>query len=70
MNSPGANITPEAAAAPQLPILGLQIGESTARELELHVGLPGKPGTYLARFTNQGAKLVELRLGNFYDLST
>ncbi len=33
----------------------------------LYFGDEGAPGLYLARFSNRGARLVELRLGDFFD---
>ena len=33
----------------------------------IEVGEPGQPGSYRAVFTNRGAALKELRLGDFYD---
>jgi YidC/Oxa1 family membrane protein insertase len=66
--SPNGASVAEAPAKPQQPIVGTQIGESDPRELTLTIGTPGERGSYLARFTNKGAKLAELRLGNFYDL--
>jgi len=56
------------AQAPSTPALGLVVGDSEARTLELHIGTPGKPGSYYAKFTNVGARLLELRLGDSYDL--
>ncbi|MAE29115.1 MAG: hypothetical protein CMJ87_09085 [Planctomycetes bacterium] len=38
------------------------------QSFEVEFGTPGQAGHYLARFTNRGARLMELRLGNHYDL--
>ncbi|MEO6710787.1 MAG: hypothetical protein ABIP42_14505, partial [Planctomycetota bacterium] len=64
-----APITPSVAAAgdsaprdvtqaPSTPALGTLVGDSEVRTLELHIGIPGKPGSYYARFTNLGARLL------------
>lgn len=42
------------------------IADSEARELELDFGTPGEPGSYWAKFTNVGGRLLELRLANYY----
>ncbi len=42
-----------------------RIVESEERELEVSFGTPGEPGSYLARFTNRGAKLLSLKLGSY-----
>lgn len=42
------------------------IADSEARELELDIGTPGESGSYWARFTNVGGRLLELRLANYY----
>lgn len=49
------------------PQLGERVGESEERTLELRVGTPGSKGSYLARFSNRGATLVDLRLGDYFD---
>ena len=51
---------PEVKAAPL-------VTEDTERTLELEFGTPGKPGSYLATFTNRGGRLLSLRLGDAYD---
>jgi len=47
--------------------VGAVVGEEQERDLVLEIGVPGQPGSYLARFTNRGARLMELRLGDYYD---
>jgi YidC/Oxa1 family membrane protein insertase len=67
----GATTQPGAAqsALAQAPAIGPVVGDSEERTLELQIGEPGKVGSYFARFTNKGARLLELRLANFYDQS-
>ena len=55
----GSGDEPQAAAE-------LVIAEAE-EELEIELGSAGAPGHYLARFTNRGARLLELRSGNFVD---
>ena len=52
---------------PATPDVGARVGEAEERTLELRVGTPGQPGSYLARFSNRGATLVDLRLGDYFD---
>jgi YidC/Oxa1 family membrane protein insertase len=52
---------------PEGPAIGPLVGESEERTLELSIGTPGQPGSYRARFSNRGARLLELRLGDYYD---
>jgi YidC/Oxa1 family membrane protein insertase len=66
-NAPQAGGAPSAVA--QSPAIGPVVGDSEERTLELQIGEPGKVGSYFARFTNKGARLLELRLANFYDKS-
>ena len=61
----------EAAAQPQVPqepLLGQPLVENEERSLELRVGEAGHPGSYYARFSNRGARLLDLRLGNYFDV--
>ncbi len=39
------------------------------QEIELLLGTSGTPGTFLARFSNRGARLLELRCGNYFTSS-
>jgi YidC/Oxa1 family membrane protein insertase len=66
---PAAQTPAEAAQAAraELPVLGERVGEDKELTLDLDVGLPGQPGSFWARFSNRGASLRELRLGNFFD---
>jgi hypothetical protein len=57
----------ETAAVDDRPALGTRRVDTEERTFTLPIGTPGKPGSYLARFTNKGAALLELRLGNSYD---
>lgn len=67
-SAPGPGAPSSAAAqASSVPALGSTVGESEERTLELRVGTPGAPGSYLARFSNRGATLVDLRLGDYFD---
>ncbi|MCK6446879.1 MAG: membrane protein insertase YidC [Planctomycetes bacterium] len=43
-----------------------RVGETEERTLVLDVGKPGEAGSYRAVFSNRGASLLELRLGNYY----
>ena len=70
----GALQVPAAPAAPGAvapesgePVLGTPLSESEERLLELRVGTPGKRGSYYAQFSNRGARLVDLRLGDSFD---
>jgi YidC/Oxa1 family membrane protein insertase len=54
-------------AASAEPAIGPEVQDSEERTLEIQVGQPGERGSYLARFTNRGARLLELRLANYYD---
>ena len=56
-------------AVAQAPAIGPVVVDSEERTLELQIGEPGKVGSFFARFTNKGARLLELRLANFYDKS-
>jgi YidC/Oxa1 family membrane protein insertase len=64
--APGAP-TQAAQPAPSQPDLGSHVEDSEERHVELRIGTPGQPGSYLARFTNRGAALTELRLGDSFD---
>lgn len=66
-SDPGGGTPTSAAAVPDVPAIGPLAGDSEQRELELQIGTPGEPGSYLARFTNRGARLLELRLANYFD---
>lgn len=57
-------VVEEPARAPAVSPL---VAEEEERSVELELGASGRPGHYLARFTNRGARLVELRLGNYYE---
>ena len=48
------------------PVAPVEAAE-TERSFEVEFGTPGQPGHYLARFTNRGARLMELRLGGHFD---
>jgi YidC/Oxa1 family membrane protein insertase len=72
---PGAPASPERAGEPSGeisaqdlgPILGEPVADGEERTLELLVGTPGEVGSYRARFTNRGARLLQLQLGDSYD---
>jgi hypothetical protein len=67
---PDANAAAQAAPAPvadDRPVVGEPVGEASERTLELSIGKPGEVGSYRAVFSNRGARLVELKLANFYD---
>jgi len=57
--SPGEQLEPVELVAPL-------VSEETERTLELEFGVPGRPGSYLATFTNRGGRLLSLRLGDAY----
>jgi YidC/Oxa1 family membrane protein insertase len=59
---PGELVPGPPAFAPQTAV----IGEEAERELVLQTGAPGAKGTYHMRFTNRGARLLDLRIGDFY----
>lgn len=42
------------------------LADDFERELSLEVGQHGSPGHYFARFSNRGARLVELRFGDYF----
>jgi YidC/Oxa1 family membrane protein insertase len=48
------------------PLLGEVEAEQGEREEVLVFGRPGEPGYWRARFTNRGARLLDLRSGNHY----
>jgi YidC/Oxa1 family membrane protein insertase len=50
------------------PALGVVLADTEARTLELRIGTPGQRGSYYAKFSNVGARLLELRLGDSFDL--
>ena len=58
---------PEAAEEPEQepPPFAPLVAESE-EEIVLELGLPGEVGHYWARFTNRGARLLELRLDGYY----
>ncbi|MCB9915678.1 MAG: membrane protein insertase YidC [Planctomycetes bacterium] len=43
-----------------------RLAEASERELSVRLGTPGEPGSYLATFTNRGARLLSLRLGDYF----
>jgi len=53
---------------PTEPALGQRLIEDEERSLELRVGEAGQAGSYYARFSNRGARLLDLRLGNSFDV--
>jgi len=60
-----------AATAPLTPagageVVGERVADEEERELLLTFGEPGEPGSYEALFTNRGARLLRLRLGDYY----
>jgi YidC/Oxa1 family membrane protein insertase len=63
---PGTSSEP-GVQTPAPPALGQVIGEGEERTLELRVGQPGRPGSYLARFSNRGGSLTELYIGDSWD---
>jgi YidC/Oxa1 family membrane protein insertase len=65
--APAAQAPQPAVAPPEPPQLGERIAAEAEEELRLQVGVPGQPGSYLAVFSNRGALVRELRLGNYYD---
>jgi YidC/Oxa1 family membrane protein insertase len=65
---PGAASQPSAEQpAAAAPTVGEVAVDAEERTLELLVGTPGQPGSYRARFTNRGGRLLELKLGDSYD---
>lgn len=63
--TPGAPaLAPEPVAGPGL---GSSIGETEERTLDLEFGTPGELGSYRAIFSNRGASLTELWIGNYVD---
>ena len=68
LTQPAAGAAPAAPAVQDArPRVGELVGDEAERTLEFMVGTPGAAGSYRARFTNRGAKLVELKLANFVD---
>jgi YidC/Oxa1 family membrane protein insertase len=61
-----AGPVPQEPAAPA-PVAAATPEGGVEETLVLEVGEPGEPGCYRAVFTNRGAALVELRMGNFFD---
>jgi YidC/Oxa1 family membrane protein insertase len=57
----------QATEAALTPAIGPQTGDSEERTLELEIGEPGNQGSYFARFSNRGARLLDLQLANYYD---
>ncbi len=51
---------------PSVPLVGDVIEGAEAREEVVVFGRSGEPGHYWATFSNVGARLVELRLGDYY----
>ena len=47
-------------------LVGEVVAADQERELELELGTRGEPGHFLARFTNRGARLLELRSGTYF----
>ncbi|MCC6407198.1 MAG: membrane protein insertase YidC [Planctomycetes bacterium] len=43
-----------------------RVEEAEERSLVLDLGKPGEPGSFRAVFSNRGARLVELRIGNYF----
>lgn len=62
---PQAEAPSEPASAPFEPIADV-VAEQQERTLELTVGTPGERGSFHAVFTNRGARLLSLRLGDQY----
>ncbi len=67
----GAARPPEAGAAaaaetPAFEPTAEVVAEDAERELVFETGAPGQRGTYRMRFTNRGARLLELRLGDYF----
>lgn len=61
--SGAAPAAPEVAAAP---VVGSLIQDDVERSETLEFGAPGEPGYLRATFTNRGARLLDLRLGNYF----
>ena len=59
----GAELGP---ATPTFEPRGNVVVETEERELVLETGAPGAAGTYFMRFTNRGARLLELRMGDYF----
>lgn len=57
---------PVAPAAPAPPVIGPLIEDGSERTETLEFGKPGQPGYMRATFTNRGARLLDLRLGNYF----
>lgn len=64
---PGADAVDAEEAPDERPIVGELVGESEERTLTVRHGTPGQAGSYLATFTNRGALLTELALGDSWD---
>ena len=56
-----------AGVAPLPPPVAPITADATERTWEMERGVPGEAGHYFARFSNRGARLLELRLGGYYD---
>jgi len=61
-----SDVVKQAAAPAPVAVADPLISEGTERTLELEFGIPGRPGSYLAIFTNRGGRLSSLRLGDAY----
>ncbi len=47
-------------------VIGEKVSADEETEIRLSFGQPGQPGSYEAVFTNRGARLSSLRLGDYY----
>lgn len=65
---PSTSSTGEPAQPADRPQQGEVIVDTEERTQELRIGVPGQPGSYLATFSNRGARLMDLRLASFYDV--
>lgn len=62
----GAPTPAEAAPTVTGEVVGERLAADEERELRLTFGEPGEHGSYEAAFTNRGARLTSLRLGEYY----
>jgi YidC/Oxa1 family membrane protein insertase len=53
-------------AEPAAPVIGALVQAEQEETFELRIGEPGDPGHFLARFTNRGAALLDLKMGGAY----
>lgn len=57
----------DAPSAPAEPVVGTRVVADEEQERTFRFGTPGQRGSYVATFTNRGARIVSLRIGDWYD---